>query len=1006
MSSHCREPSHRCARRGPPLLVAVAVAAAALALSACGEGKDPAGPDVGAPDAAGAAADAGPVAVADAALPPDAGAAPDAAAEPDAGAPLSDAGQACGDHAECPPEHQCDQAVCLPCPPAEEPPCEEGFVHERPYGNGCLERTCCPFGSVLDEETRECRDVPELDLASCPWMFMTECWIRLIAPAAGQTVTTGTDLGPGQAGVLAIRNLGRAPMLLEEVSFEPGTSEDFSIASELPAEVAPDEVLVIQIAYSPQSDGQDQGWLVIKTNAEPGELRLPLIANTATTACTDADVKQACVTGQFCDETLGSLCQDCNLPHNPVCRGGAIFTYEPEGSNRCKDFRCECPEGSVYLGGCEPHKPCTMETEATDCAADELCIQACDYSPSCTEADQVGHCVPRDAGRCNADSFCAQGEFCNAGQTCEWCPPPEVPECDGGTVVDHPYGNGCTRSICCLSGTEHDPVAGTCYGVPMVDVIACPFSRAFACYVKLVADQAGQTVYSSADFGEPFLLAIRNIGLAPLHLSGWEMAPGTSPDFALITTLPAELQPDEPLILQFSYTPDVDGPDSGEFVLHTDAVNGGELRVGLLGNTFLAPCTTPNVKDDCVAGQFCGELGTCEECLNPVVPWCDNGATLGYEAEGTNRCLAFKCQCAEGEVYVPYEQCVPEAPCSLDTEAADCAATELCTPVCSYGPDCKPEEAVWRCAAADGRHCGADRHCQADQFCDVRQCEACPPVEVPDCPNGAIADHAFGNGCLRKVCCESGTSFDPATGTCVDARYLEVGTCPWLRVTECYLKLMSDEAGVTAATGATLSEPPVFSLHNFGRGTVHLSSIALRPGSSPDFSIVTSPLPAEIPGGESVVIQLAYTPQTDQADFGELEVVSDAENGAVLVVPVIGDTWWTPCSEATVKTDCIPGQYCEDSPPFATCAECPEPQDPMCDGGVRYAYEPEGSNLCVEFRCDCLGGEVYVTRQGCVAPRPCTVATQDVDCAAGETCQQTCSYFPGCAPEDLVWQCM
>lgn len=617
-----------------------------------------------------------------------------------------------------------------------------------------------------------------------------------------------------------------------------------------------------------------------------------------------------------------------------------------------------------------------------------------------------GTVVVEDGGTgCSTDTECAANHECNQG-TCQVCPAPEVPECPSGTIVEQPYGNQCLRRVCCDSGTEFIPETSTCKPVPMLDLNSCPWGTGFECHIRLISPAPGEMVTTSANFGDEFVFSVRNTGKAPVQLLHVGLTEETSPDWAIATDpMPAEIQPDDVLIIQFAFTPSSNMRAMGEFFILSDAVNGNEMRFPLEGSTLQTPCTPATVKDDCIPGQYCDEsvAGICQECLSPTVPFCDNGEVVGGELAGSNRCLDFFCECYPGRVYVPGKACMLAKPCTKATESTDCAVDERCEPVCAGTDECAEADKVGQCV----QHtvCTVETDCAMAQFCDQGVCEMCPYEEDPECSNGAIVEHPYGNGCIRKICCHSGSNYDPDTGTCEDIPILEVFQCTWTRVYECYIKLMADEANTTYLTSADPAVPPVFSLYNAGRAPVHIFSMGLEAGSSPDFSIVTSPLPTEIAPGETVAIQFAYTPITDERDQGWFVVESDSAYYNPIRIPVIGDTWWTPCSNDTVKSDCIQGQYCENSPPYATCAECPMPLDRMCDGGNRVAYEPEGSYLCVEFMCQCMAGDVYVQRQGCVPARPCTEATAATDCAEGEICEQVCDYAPGCLPGDAVGQC-
>jgi hypothetical protein len=274
--------------------------------------------------------------------------------------------------------------------------------------------------------------------------------------------------------------------------------------------------------------------------------------------------------------------------------------------------------------------------------------------------------------------------------------------------------------------------------------------------------------------------------------------------------------------------------------------------------------------------------------------------------------------------------------------------------------------------------------CNPNEFCDQGSCEPCPSPQDPPCDNGGVVDHPYGNGCIERLCCVSGSEYDPQLGECNPIPLLDLEICPWERsYGECYVKLLAEDAGMTVMTPAG-PEVGALAFHNSGLAPVQISSIKLNPGTSPDFAIVTDPLPTEVAPDETIVIQFSYTPDTTERDLGEFVLMSNAVNGNEWRIPVIGDTSLTACTEDSVKDTCIQGQFCDEW--AASCTECMQPHHPLCTGGTYKAVEPDGSYLCVAFICVCPAGSVYVPGKACQPIEPC-----DASCTQ---CEQQCTMYP------------
>lgn len=354
--------------------------------------------------------------------------------------------------------------------------------------------------------------------------------------------------------------------------------------------------------------------------------------------------------------------------------------------------------------------------------------------------------VARDAGvsgvdggpvttPCADDTACADGEWCtpDAGG-CEVCPVSAEPDCERGSRIDFAYGNGCVRKNCCWSGQDYDPVNGVCFDIPLLSLGNCPYHRGYECWIRIINgadDPLAEPWWTPLDYYDYSSFGIFNDGMATLHFFEMGLTAQTSPEFSItgyaVTPdvdgapwqemtgpLPRELGPHRALVIRFQYRPNGDlTRDQGEFVIHSDSNDGDdEWRFPVVGDSWSTPCTIETVRDDCIVGQRCkteeleGSGPRCEECPMPQDPYCDNGDLVVNDPPGSYLCVAFTCQCAEGDVYHPrgfhrpdggrQPACIHRVPC--DASCRHCET--LCTRYPGGGENgaCLPEDTVQHCS--------------------------------------------------------------------------------------------------------------------------------------------------------------------------------------------------------------------------------------------------------------------------------------------------------------------
>jgi hypothetical protein len=194
----------------------------------------------------------------------------------------------------------------------------------------------CPALETYDAVAQKCVTAPILDIIACP-LYAPNCTLQFVRVAPGDHTKQSVSL----------RNTGAAPLHVQSVALSGGGP--FTVAPVLPATLASQEILGIDVTFQPTQDGFYTGTLTVQSDAvvtTPDSV--PLRAATiAKTSCSNSD---ACLVGESCQN--GS-CVTCPMVTPPQCNGGTIVLSGAPGT--CQQPMCQCTPPKVYnagLGGC------------------------------------------------------------------------------------------------------------------------------------------------------------------------------------------------------------------------------------------------------------------------------------------------------------------------------------------------------------------------------------------------------------------------------------------------------------------------------------------------------------------------------------------------------------------------------------------------------------------------------------------------------------------------------
>ena len=161
-------------------------------------------------------------------------------------------------------------------------------------------------------------------------------------------------------------------------------------------------------------------------------------------------------------------------------------------------------------------------------------------------------------------------------------------------------------------------------------------------------------------------------------------------------------------------------------------------------------------------------------------------------------------------------------------------------------------------------------------------------------------------------------------------------------------------------------------VQNNGVGPLFLQGVQYSAGSSSDFVLSGTPLPATLlPGTSSIALTLEYAPSAVGSDSAAIELYTNDRDQPVTTVTLLGEG--VGCAPNTWDIDGDPNNACEyscvqASPPVEIC----NGGDDNCDGAI-----DEGFDIGVS--CDGLG----------------LCGAGVIECANGDPSRSTCSTNPG-----------
>ncbi len=152
--------------------------------------------------------------------------------------------------------------------------------------------------------------------------------------------------------------------------------------------------------------------------------------------------------------------------------------------------------------------------------------------------------------------------------------------------------------------------------------------------------------------------------------------------------------------------------------------------------------------------------------------------------------------------------------------------------------------------------------------------------------------------------------------------------------------------------------PATVTIRNAGFGTLTISAVGLASGTEPDFSLRNLPaLPADLSAGESVTVDLYYTPLGTGLRSSTIQVLSSDQDNPLLSIPIAGS-----------GSDCPAGYWDIDGDPGNGCEYACD----LSNGGV------EG--------CDGEDNDCDAQTDEDLASRTCSVANQWGTCNGQEIC--------------------
>lgn len=455
--------------------------------------------------------------------------------------------------------------------------------------------------------------------------------------------------------------------------------------------------------------------------------------------CVPAPTAEQCgISGQMCFSCPGALA---NLCTNGTCKCGPNDQCSP--GQRCHNNACVCDSTSCPDGCCDGNV-CRRPPSFAACGIGGAACTACnmDFSDSCSS---TGTCTCGSNPPCAPNQRCVSGQCVCTAQSCAGgcC---QGTQCQGGTdpfvcgtggtscfACDPDRSNTCGASGCGCSGGPSCGAGQRCAGSCVCDGVSCPdgcCDATGACIKNGGNAQCGTGGAACASCGADTCLDGRcsscsNANCPSGCCAGASCFAGGATSFTACGSGGNACRPCSTIL--------------------SDNCAGGVCRCGN-GN-------------QCQAGQFCSDAGTCKCdprscngcCMGDVcMPGTDAGTACGKDGVAcracappqANLCGLGECRCGNNPA------CGPGLRCNVDAGTCVCDSQSGCSGCCQGN----------RCVDA-----GSTTVTVCGQASGV--CSACNTSKADNCRNGACACGDAGV-CGTGLICQNGACVCNAQSGC------------------------------------------------------------------------------------------------------------------------------------------------------------------------------------------------------------------------------------------------
>ncbi|MEN9796769.1 MAG: hypothetical protein RL653_465 [Pseudomonadota bacterium] len=265
---------------------------------------------------------------------------------------------------------------------------------------------------------------------------------------------------------------------------------------------------------------------------------------------------------------------------------------------------------------------------------------------------------------------------------------------------------------------------------------------------------------------------VTNAGAADLFIASGSIVADARGAFS-VSPLPDQLVPGESASVEVTYAaPALEGTDSAQWVVLSDAANSPELALSLLGRSERA----------CPAGLTqCGSACVDLQAENTNCGACGTGCTF------PDRCVLGACQCIKrtcaevGPCGTASDGCGGTLDCGACSGQLICRSNQCVPPTCSDGEKNQGETGTdcggpcTPCGLGGG--CATRADCSAGLVCSSGTCSAC--AQTSECPSDQVCRSGVCGDCQSRAECGGGRAC--IGGRCLscptEASFNECGLC-------------------------------------------------------------------------------------------------------------------------------------------------------------------------------------------------------------------------------------